>query len=223
MWELDRKESWVLKKCCFWTVVLEKTLESALDSKEIKPVNPKRNQPWIFIGRTDADALILWPPDMKRWLLGKDPDVGKDWKQREKGMTEDEMAGWHPDSTDMRLSKLQEIVKDREAWSASVHGVPKSWPLLSDWTVNMLHNGGVADSTPELKGSQEETELHTPLAGLVGWCIYVICQNIHVNVSCLSIEWIPEYSFCPLYNMRHKGTESHSCHTSSTLEQKSPT
>ena len=97
MWELDYKESWALKNWCFWTVVLEKTLESPLDSKEIKLVNPKGNQSWIFIGRTDAEAEtpVLWPPDGKNWLIRKDPDAGKDWRQEEKGMTEDEMVGWH--------------------------------------------------------------------------------------------------------------------------------
>ena len=97
MWELDHKQGWVLKNWWFWTVVLEKTLESPLDCKEIKPVNPEGNQPWIFTERTDAEAetLILWPPDVKNWLLGKDPDAGKDWRQKEKGMTEDEMVGWH--------------------------------------------------------------------------------------------------------------------------------
>ena len=97
MWELDHKESWVLKNWCFWTVVLEKTLESPLDCIEIQPVHPKGNQSWIFIGRTDAkaEAPILWPPDVKSWLIGKDPDAGKDWRQEEKGMTEDEMVGWH--------------------------------------------------------------------------------------------------------------------------------
>ena len=96
MWDLDHKESWVLKNWCFWTVVLEKTLESPLDCTEIKPVNPKGNQSWIFIGRTDAEAEvpILWPPD-KSWFTRKDPDTGKDWRQEEKGTTEDEMVGWH--------------------------------------------------------------------------------------------------------------------------------
>ena len=96
MWELDYKEGWALKNSCFWTVVLEKTLESPLDCKEIKPVNPKRNQSWIFIGRTDAEAETptLWPPDAKNWLSGKDPGAGKDWRQK-KGMTKDEMVGWH--------------------------------------------------------------------------------------------------------------------------------
>ena len=91
------QESWAPKNWCFWTVVLEKTLESPLDCKEIQPVNPKGNQSWIFIGRTnaEAEAPILWPPEVKNWLIGKDPDARKDWRQEEKGMTEDEMAGWH--------------------------------------------------------------------------------------------------------------------------------
>ena len=97
MWELDHKECWVLKNWWFWARVLKKALESPLDCKEIKSVNPKGNQPWIFIGRTDAkaEAPILWPPDVKNWLIGKDPDAGKDWRQEEKGTTEDEMVGWH--------------------------------------------------------------------------------------------------------------------------------
>ena len=94
MWELDHKEGWEQKNWCFWTVVLEKTLESLLDCREIKPVHPKGDQSWIFIGSTDAEAPILWPPDVKNWLLGKAPDAGKDWRQEEKGTTEDEMVGW---------------------------------------------------------------------------------------------------------------------------------
>ena len=95
MWELDHKEGWVPKNWCFPTVVLEKTLESPLGSKEIKPVNPKWNQPWIITGKTDAEALILLPPDAKSRLIGKDPFAGKDWGQEEKGVREDEMVGWH--------------------------------------------------------------------------------------------------------------------------------
>ena len=97
MWELDCEESWVLKNWCFWTVVLEKTLESPLDCKEIQPVHPKGNQSWMFIGRTgfEAETPVLWPPHAKSWLIGKDPDAGRDWGQEEKGATEDEMAGWH--------------------------------------------------------------------------------------------------------------------------------
>ena len=97
MWELDYKESLAPKNWYFWTVGLEKTVESPLDCKEMKPVNPQGNQSWTFIGRTDAEAetSILWPPDGKNWLIGKDPDAGKDWRREEKGTTEDEMVGWH--------------------------------------------------------------------------------------------------------------------------------
>ena len=97
MWELDGEESWAPKNWCFWTVVLEKTLESPLDFKKIQPVHPKGNQPWVFIGRSDVEAEtpILWPPDEKNWLVRKNPNAGKDWGQEEKGMTEDEIARWH--------------------------------------------------------------------------------------------------------------------------------
>ena len=97
MWELDYKESWAPKNWCFWTMMLEKTLESPLDCKEIQPVHPKGDQSWVFIGRTDVEAEtpVLWPPHVKSWLIWKDPDAGKNWGQEEKGTTEDEMAGWH--------------------------------------------------------------------------------------------------------------------------------
>ena len=108
MWELDCKESWAPKNWFFWTVVLEKTLKSPLDSKEIKLVNPKGDQLWIFIERTDAEAEtpVLWPLDAESWHIGKDPDAGKDWRQEEKGTTEDEMVGWHHDLMDMSLGEL---------------------------------------------------------------------------------------------------------------------
>ena len=136
MWELDCEESWAPKNWCFWTVVLEKTLGSPLDCKEIQPLSPKENQPWMFIGRTDveAEAPILRPPDAKSWLTGKDPDTGKDWGQEEKGTTEDEMVGCITDSMDMGLGGLRELVMDREAWRAAIHGVTKSRTRLSDWT-----------------------------------------------------------------------------------------
>jgi len=97
LWELDHREDWALKKWCFWTVVLERTLESPLNSREIKPVNRKGSKPWLFTGRTDAEAEapILWPSNAKNWLTGKDPNAGKDWGQEEEGVTEDEMVEWH--------------------------------------------------------------------------------------------------------------------------------
>ena len=142
MWELDHKGGWTLKDWCFWVAVLEKTLENPLDCKEIKPVNPKGNQPWIFIGRTvaKAEASILWPPNAKSQLTGKDSEVGKDWRQKEKGVTEDEMVST-TDSMDMNLSKLQKRVEDRGAWNATLQGIARRRTQLSNWTTTTRVKG----------------------------------------------------------------------------------
>ena len=131
-------ESWTIKNWCFRIVVLQKTPKSPLDSKEIKPVKPKGNQLWIFIGRTDAEAPILWPPDAKSWVTGKDPYAGKDWRQV-KREAEDEMVNSITNSMDMNLSKLQKTVEVGGAWQATVHGVAKSRTRLSHWTTTVSH------------------------------------------------------------------------------------
>ena len=133
------KEKWMLKKVkhwCFLIMVIEKTLSSTLGSMEIKPVNPKGNQPWIFIGRTDAEAPIIWSPNMKSWSTGKDPDAGKDRGQEEKGATEDEMVRWHHGH---EFEQTPGIVKDR-TWHAAVHELTKSQTWLSDWTATKEGN-----------------------------------------------------------------------------------
>ena len=136
MWELDYKKSWTPKNWCFWTVVLEKTLKSPLDCKEIQPVYAKGNQSWVLIGSTDAEAetLILWSPDVKNRHIGKDPDAGKDWRQEEKGTTEDETVGWYHRRDGHEFEEAPGVGDGQGTWRAAVHGVAKSRTPLTDWT-----------------------------------------------------------------------------------------
>ena len=136
MGELDHKEDWGPKNWCFGTVVLAKPLENPLGSMKNKPVNPMENQPWIFIGRAvaEADTPILWPPDAKSWLTGKDLDAGKGWKQKVKRMAENKMIRWHHLlNGHENLIKLLKIVEDRGAWQTTIHDVTKSWTQTKEW------------------------------------------------------------------------------------------
>ena len=138
MWELNCEEIWALKNWCFWTVVLEKALESPLDSKEIQPVHSKGNHSWVFIGRTDAKAEtpILWPPHVKSWLIGKDPDAGRDWGRRRRGRQRMSWLDGITDSMDTSLSKLQELVMYREAWRGQFMGLQRAghdWVTELNW------------------------------------------------------------------------------------------
>ena len=138
IWELDYKESWALKNWCFWTVVLEKSLESPLDFKEIQPVHPEGNQSCIFIWRTDAEVEtpILWSPHATNWLIGKDRDVGRDWRQEEeKGMTEDEIVGWHHQLNGHEFEQTLGVSDGQETWCAAIHG---SQRVGQDWAIELI-------------------------------------------------------------------------------------
>ena len=141
MWELDHKESWVLKNWCFWTVVLEKTLKSCLDCKKIKQLNPKGDQCWVFIVRADAgaEAPVLWPLDVKNWLFGKDPVAGKDWRQEEKGMTEDEMVGWHHWINGYEFEQAPGVGDGQGSLACCSPWVHKEWAMTEwlNWTEPM--------------------------------------------------------------------------------------
>ena len=156
IWQVDHKEGWAPKNWSFWTVVLEKTLESSFDCKEIKSASPKGNQPWIFIGRTHAEteALILWPTDAKNWLIGKDPDAGKDWRQEEKGMTEDEMVGWHHW---LGGHELEQTLQDSEGQGSLVCCSPWGHKESDDWATEQQSRIKFAQAFLSCKQSKSYT------------------------------------------------------------------
>ena len=174
MWELDCEESWAPKNLCFWTVVLEKTLESPLDCKEIQPVHSKGDQSWLFFGRTDAKAEtpILWPPHAKSWLIGKTQMLGGIGGRRRRGRQRMRWLDGITDLMDMSLSELHELVMDREVWHAAIHGVAKSWTRLSAWM-----------------------ELNSSLLSPVSTCPYSLCLPCKYAILALQICSSVGYSF----------------------------
>ena len=202
MRELDHKEGWALKNWCFRIVVLEKTCESPLDSKEIKPVNPKGNQPWIFIGRTDAKAkaLIRWPPYVNSRLFGKDPHLGKTEGQRKRGWQEMRWLDSIMNSMRMNLSKFWEIVKDREAWYAAVHGVTKTQTWLSNGATTTKWGFSIwIEMYPNIK--------HTPdfedLIWKKGWKAIINNFFYWLHSEIVMLDW-PKRSFKFFQNILQK-------------------
>ena len=174
MWELDHKEGWMSKNCCFWTVVLEMTLESLLDSKEIKIINPKGKQLWIFNGRTDAEAPVLWLPDAKSWLIGKDPDAGKDGRQKEKRVAEDEMVGYHHWFNGHKLGKT---MRDSEAQGGLV--------CCSSWGCRVGH---------DLTTEQQQKQCYEKLGLVVFWMWVTWLHTTNtVGNSMARMGWIQRY------------------------------
>ena len=203
MWELDHKESQVPKNWCFQIVVLEKTLEGLLDSKEMKPVNPKGNQPWIFIGRTKAEAPIIWPLDEKSRIIGKVPDAGKDWRQK-KSAAEDERLDVFTDSMDINLSKLWVILEDRGAWHAA--GVTKSQTWLSDWaTIMKYHKLDGLQQQKFLSHSSGVNQVENPgvnraMLSLILSCFLPPSGSSHQSLMYLGL-WEHHSNLCPSLHM----------------------
>ena len=190
-YELDNKEGWVLKNWCFWTIGLEKTLESRLDYKEIKPANPKGNQPWIFLERTDAEAEapILWPSNVKSWLIGKDPDAGKDWGQEGKGVTEDEMVGWHHQ---LNGHKFEQSQGDSEG-QRSLAGSMESQRVRQDWERLIRNCLGIRPVSPALEGnSQPLDHRRSPYLSTHFFHMHILQKNKNYTycfVMCIFLLW----------------------------------
>ena len=191
MWELDYKESWALKNGCFWTVVLEKTLEGPLDCKEIQAVHPKGNQSWIFIGRTDVEAEtpMLRPADAKSWLIWKDPDAGKDWEQEEKGMTEDEMIGWHHWLNEHEFEQAPGVGDGQRSLACC-----SPWGHKESDTTEWLN----WTETPKLrKDDQFLFKIYRVSHYL--WCLFhLLCHITSFNKHLLNVYFVSHWAICIL-------------------------
>ena len=195
-WQLDYKEGWALENWCFWTVVLEKTLESPLDCKVIKPVNPKGNQPWVFIWRTDAEAPILWPPDAKNWLIGKDPDAGKDWRREVKGTTEDEMVGWHHWLDGHEFEQAQGVGDGQGGLACCSPWGHKESDMTEqlNWTAHSANTSEIVFLWAFLTSLETSTELYF---------LWIVLENHHfMKIKIHYFFWKCFFQTIPTYHLR---------------------
>ena len=210
MWELDHKESWALKNWCFRNAVLEKTLESPLDNKEIQTVHPKGNQSWKFIGRTDAEAEtpILWPLDAKNWLIWKDPDAGTDWRREEKGMTEDEMVRWHHRLNGHGFGWTPGVGDGQGGLACCSSWVSKSWAWLSDWIE--LNQVCVSFLNIFLQSVWSSHSLDWNLLVSVGFCLFARFVVYCFKLLCLALSFA---RLDTLHSHQFSATALASCHS----------
>ena len=222
MWDLDNKKGWALKNWwCLRTIVLKKTLESPLDSKEIKSINPKWNQPWIFIGGTDAEALILWPPDVKSWLIGKDPDARKNWRQEEKGTTEDEMVWWYHWLNGHEFEQTLGDGEGQGSLACCSPWVSKSWTQLSEWTtvgLESLSSSSAKLVHPECLGpicvgqrTLSWMKVYSSGGGNPPPPPYCKILTVRTMQSSFSLCWAQKRSYCaissqPSFQWHHSGS-----------------
>ena len=222
MWELDYKESWVPKNWCFWTVVLEKTLESPLDCKEIKPVNCKGNESWIFIGRTDVEAEtpIPMPPDGTNWLIGKDPDAGKAWRREEKGTSEDEMVEWHHQLDEHEFEQALGMGDGQESLACFSHSATRTQTRLSNWT-----ELGMQDKEEKVKSSLRARSyfpINCCCRSVTRLCL-TFCNPMDCSMPGFSVfHYLPEFAQTDVHWVNDATQTSHSLSPPSSCPQSFP-